>query len=357
MFFSIITPIHNVSRFIKQGAKSILSQSFKDFQWILVDDGSTDDSGDLCDELEKLDNRVVVLHQTNAGPGPARNLGIDNAQGDYLLFYDIDDLLRPDALLKMSSILQNHKPDMAVYSYSEICLYLNTKNDYCFPNLILGSNEEIREQYIEYLFGIKFNNGFVWNKAYKRDFINKNRLRFKPLRIQQDEVFNLDVYPHVESMVVSSEIIYDYYVYNKGNASSSYIATRPDVAIAVRNAFLALVYKWNITSTGLITYIHRRFVSQYLIVSLERDVLSSDLNIGTGQRIQYIKKLLGNSILQQSLDYLSSVGFKPKELYNKLYFRWAASKSTHKLYLLSKTKLGIYGIKGQLRRLLNQVIY
>lgn len=350
MYFSIITPIHNVAGFIKRGAESILSQSFGDFQWILVNDGSTDNSGHLCEELKKKDSRIVIVHQSKSGPGPARNKGIETACGEYLLFFDIDDQLRPDALYKMASILRESNPEVAVFSYSEICQANTTSNDFVFPELLLSDNNEIRSHYIECLSGIKFNNGFVWNKAYRRDFIEHYNLRFKALRIQQDEVFNLELYPYVQRMTISPEIIYDYYVYQKGNASSSIIATRPEVAIAVRNAFLSLVDTWNLSDEKLFFYIHKRFVSQYLFMSLNREVLNKKINANRNERLQYIKNLLDNSSLGQSLNYLITVGYQPETFFKRLYFKLANSKSASNIELVCRVSSVIEKIKIFLRK-------
>ena len=90
---SIIVPVYNVEKFLRECVESILSQSFTDYELILVDDGSTDNSGPICDEYSKLDNRIVVIHKKNGGQSSARNIGIDKAKGDYLTFIDSDDYL------------------------------------------------------------------------------------------------------------------------------------------------------------------------------------------------------------------------------------------------------------------------
>lgn len=334
MYFSVITPVHNVSPFIRQGAESILSQSFSSFEWILVDDGSTDNSGKLCDELSEIDDRICVIHTPNLGPGPARNTGIEKATGEYLLFFDIDDQLRSDAFKRIAEVISKSSPEIAVFSYAEVSYTTRRSYEYIFPNLLLNTNAEIRDIYVELLSGMKFNNGFVWNKAYNRDFVIKNKIRFKPLRIQQDEIFNLDLYPHVNRMIFSPEIIYDYYVYPKNSASSSLIVTRPDVTMYVRKTLLSLAGKWRISNDEFLTYIHRRFVSHFFINSLEREAFSEKLNPGKLKKKQYVHMLIDNSLLCESLQYLSRVRYQPDTLFNKLYFRYAASKSVKKIILI-----------------------
>lgn len=354
MFFSIVTPIHNVARFIKQGAEGVLSQSFRDFEWILVDDGATDGSGALCDELSQKDRRVVVIHQQNAGPGPARNAGMDKAQGEYLLFYDIDDRLRPDALHKIADILQTSSPEVAVFSYSEINQSAGSNYDVVLPEIRLHGNEAVRDIYEDYLSGIRFNNGFVWNKAYKCSFIRDNNVHFKSLRIQQDEVFNLEIYPRINNMVLSSEIIYNYYVYDRGNASSSCIESRPDVTRTVRDSILSLVNKWKLGSQSLLTEVHRRFVFHFLINSIERDIFSKEMKLTRNQRIQYIQELLDDRSFKESLDFIIKSGFKPKTLFAGLYLKYAASNSVLKVYYIGRFNI-IYNqirqaVKNSLRK-------
>lgn len=95
---SIIVPIYNAERYIRQCVDSILSQSFGDFELLLVDDGSDDESSRICDEYAGVDSRVRVFHKVNGGVSSARNMGIDNARGRWILFVDADDYLFDDAL-------------------------------------------------------------------------------------------------------------------------------------------------------------------------------------------------------------------------------------------------------------------
>ncbi len=91
---SIIVPVYNVEEYLKECAASILAQTYENFEVIFVDDGSTDSSGEICDILANLDERVKVIHQENAGLSGARNSGIDAAKGQYICFIDSDDMIR-----------------------------------------------------------------------------------------------------------------------------------------------------------------------------------------------------------------------------------------------------------------------
>ena len=97
MKLSVVVPVYNVSEFLRQGIDSVLSQSFRDFELILVDDGSSDDSGSICDEYAAKDCRIKVIHKENGGACSARNAGLDQAVGEWVYFFDPDDELYPDS--------------------------------------------------------------------------------------------------------------------------------------------------------------------------------------------------------------------------------------------------------------------
>lgn len=259
MFFSIITPIFNVSRFITRGLDCILSQDFRDFELILVDDGSSDASPKMCDRAAADDPRIRVIHQENAGVGAARNTGLDAARGEYILFFDIDDLLLPGALSILHALLSKQHPDLLVFSYEEYDTLTGRTTPLRFHPARYQSNNELRDGWLDNLSGLRFNNGFVWNKAYRRDFIKEHKLHFERLSLQEDEVFNLTLYPLVRSTLVSDMILYRYFVYHSGNSNNNHISGRLDIYRRVRDAFLALAARWDIDDKRLPDYVHSRF--------------------------------------------------------------------------------------------------
>ena len=139
---SIISPVYNVEDYLDRCVQSVLSQSYRDIELILIDDGSTDGSAGLCDEWAAKDSRVVVIHQRNAGVSAARNAGLKIAQGDYLTFIDPDDFLAPDTYFVNMTYLQAHQDvDMLQYPY---CNYINYDEapDYHRPAPVLLSGAE-----------------------------------------------------------------------------------------------------------------------------------------------------------------------------------------------------------------------
>ncbi len=113
-FISIIVPVYNVENYIRECLDSILSQTISNFELILVDDGSTDNSGKICEEYQEKDARIKVFHKENGGLSSARNKGIDEAKGEYFCFVDSDDTIRPDYLDTLYTVITSDDSDLAV---------------------------------------------------------------------------------------------------------------------------------------------------------------------------------------------------------------------------------------------------
>ena len=117
MFFSVIVPVYNVEKYLHECVDSILRQTFSDFELILVDDGSKDTSGNICDEYAAKDQRVKVIHKENGGQSTARNLGVKLAKGEYAVFLDSDDMFADNHFLEDLKNKSEKNPDIIVFRY------------------------------------------------------------------------------------------------------------------------------------------------------------------------------------------------------------------------------------------------
>ena len=310
MFFSIVCAVYNVNKYFRRGINSVLSQTFGDFELILVDDGSSDATPALCDEYAARDPRIRVIHQQNVGVGETRNRGMDLARGNYILFFDIDDILRPEALARLNEYLSENNPQLLIFSYREINPELGTEDVFKFSRLDISSNSELKTVYVDELSGLGFNNGFVWNKVYERDFLISNSLRSPNLRIQQDEVFNVEVLKRVDRILVISDVLYDYYVYNSGNNRSRHIPERLEIYRTVRDSLLSLSEHWRLNDPRFEAYIRRRFVDS-LITYIDKNLGNSRADI---------RAVMEAADVRENLSRLSSLQCKPTgAIYSALY--------------------------------------
>ena len=224
--FSIIVPVYNVENELSKCIDSILRQSVEDFELILVDDGSTDRSGQICNDYGKKDRRIKVIHKSNGGVSSARNLGLDIANGDYIVFVDSDDYVTEDYLKK----LYNPNVDMVLCGIKHV--QVNRENCIILDNKLYGVfniNEEIINQIIE----SKYINT-VYSKMYHNDIIKKNNIRFmEDMVMGEDTIFIIDYMKYINNMEVKRDVIYNYIKYERAtlstfNENSTYYLERLD---------------------------------------------------------------------------------------------------------------------------------
>lgn len=220
MKFSIIVPVYNAEKYIRQSIQSVLNQTYQDYEIVLVDDGSLDGSGKICDELARLyPDKVQVLHQKNQGQLLTRGNGIEASRGEYCLFLDADDALRPEGLqLLENTIGKYQKPDMIIYSFfydreegkKERAVPLFTENR------IFEGEEEKRELYEKFFSTTLLNN--VWTKAVKRSVFEgeyPDYQKYSHLRCSEDRLHSMGMISNADTVVYMNEAIYEYKIITK----------------------------------------------------------------------------------------------------------------------------------------------
>lgn len=214
---SIIVPIYNAETTIGRCVDSILGQQFSDFELLLVDDGSTDGSGAICDAYASADSRVRVIHKENSGVSDTRNLGISQAQGIYLQFLDSDDWITPDATKLLVQTAETHGCDLVISDfYRVVGERVSHKGDIDEDRVLT------REEYAAHMMEqpADFYYGVLWNKLYRRDIVAAHCLRMNPdISWCEDFLFNLEYIRHAERFFALQVPIY-YYVKTKGSLAS-----------------------------------------------------------------------------------------------------------------------------------------
>ncbi len=221
---SVIVPIYNVEKYLHEAIRSLLNQTYTDLEIILVDDGSTDNSGRICDEYSKLDNRIKVIHQKNRGLSGARNAGLDVCHGDMIAFLDSDDAYCPDMLSSMAKVMNTSGADIvecnfSVYkgdnSMNSQVISLKPKGLMSCENCKgLYSGKEALHMQID---GKIANN--VWNKLYKNKIWRD--LRFREGHNYEDVDLILDILGMVDSFYFLDDSLIMYRK-RKGSISSTH---------------------------------------------------------------------------------------------------------------------------------------
>ncbi len=193
MQFSVILPIYNVEKYLAECIESVLSQSFKDYELILVDDGSKDSSGRICDEYAQKDSRIKVLHKENGGLSDARNYGTERASGDYIVYIDSDDyVVSTEFLSDLSMKIEDTHSDIVLYKYSKFFEDSKTLTECTFS---LRFAEEINDP-DELLYELVKHDayyGMAWVKAFRRELVEKNDIKFQKGLLGEDMDWYFDI--------------------------------------------------------------------------------------------------------------------------------------------------------------------
>lgn len=199
--FSIIVPIYNSSKYLHECLQSIISQSFKNYEIILIDDGSTDNSLSICKEYKKKFNNIIIKSKKNGGVSSARNVGIGLSRGKYLIFVDSDDIMSSDMLSVVNDNIDNN--DLLVFGYFKKYLNkskkFNSNNNY---NLFEKKNLIYTDENVS---------GYLWNKVFKKSILVENMILFDTnIHYSEDLLFINEYLKYTNSIYFETKALYQY---------------------------------------------------------------------------------------------------------------------------------------------------
>lgn len=215
---SIVVPVYNAELFLTRALESLRNQVEKDIEIIVIDDGSTDSSADICDQFAQIDSRFRILHITNGGVSKARNEGMQLARGEIVTFVDSDDWVVPEYSSKI--IREMHGVDMLVF-----CAYVHHADDIRVPSFNNCGLYTTKDTIDNALSDIHYPNnylGWPWNKAFRRNIIVESKLEFPDdISLFEDEIFVLKYCSNICSVRFSQQVLYHYCV-TEGSLSFRY---------------------------------------------------------------------------------------------------------------------------------------
>ena len=210
LLFSIIIPIFNVEEYLERCLESIINQTYKNLEIILVNDGSTDNSLEICTTYSNKDNRIIIINKENSGPSEARNIGIKKATGDYIIFVDSDDTIVPNTCdFFYEHIKKNPNIDIICSNYQYIGQKKPKQRIFNIPkdNKLLSGYEFIKLQ-------LKDNKLFieVWRNTYRRSLLLENNLFFMVGILHEDELWTPITFMNAKTIFVTNNIHYNYFI-------------------------------------------------------------------------------------------------------------------------------------------------
>lgn len=233
---SVIMPVYNAQKYIGRAIESVLNQDFESFELILVDDGSSDGSGIICDDYAHKDSRIVLIRQKNAGTCAARNVALDVARGKYITFCDHDDEYLPHLLRDNFELIEHEKADVLQFSINRIYTERNNQIiEQCLKNDVVLA-KDLRQRYLDVRLCENFAD--VWNHFYRRDLINE--LRFNTIfdHGKEDVYFNLNILLRVKGkLIFNSRVYYNHYLYPTSSGTISKLKLTDDIVAQFKTLF------------------------------------------------------------------------------------------------------------------------
>lgn len=243
MLFSIVVPVYNVEKYIKECLESLVNQSFQDFEIIVVDDGSTDSCGKICDEYAFKHNKIKVIHKQNEGLLLARRTGIKECKGDYILHCDSDDYVTSNMLQEIKEVINEYHPDMVMYGYNIV----NNEHEVLERHYTLFDQNEYfdkanKEVLIKTLVSTTWLNT-MWTKATKRDCvdIDANYEDFSNIKMGEDVLQVIPLFKNSYSFVYIAKPVYVYRFNNMGmskQANYSYLGSHISISTKMHDYLL-----------------------------------------------------------------------------------------------------------------------
>lgn len=311
ILFSVVMPVYNVEKHLRKAVDSILSQTYSNFEIILVDDASPDGCPRICDEYaEKYDNIKCVHHEKNQGLSGARNTGLKYVSGDYVTFMDSDDYVDSDLLEKVKASLDENSADCVVFGVREEYFNKDDKLSKVYE-LTYGNEERISSQEKARAEVIKLEEktflGYAWNKFYRTERINRKSLTFEKVTLIEDIVFNIRFFEDITSLNILNSAPYHYMKRIDGSLTNKFVKDYYSLHRRRVEMLLELYKDWNMCTDGVKTTLGNIY-ARYIFSALQRNCDSrSELN-GRGRK-EFLKSVFNDGMFNELSPFINVGGY------------------------------------------------
>lgn len=311
---SIIMPIYNTGKYLHKCIDSILSQTLTDFELILVDDGSIDESGTICDKYASQDDRIKVIHKENEGVSIARNTGLKIAQGEYIGFIDSDDWIEPDMYEKLYNLALKNSCDIVmcdtVTKYDDKPDEEDTITQ--LPEDVLLMKEQISPKLLCEIAGS------ACRCIYRRQILINNNVLFpKNIPLSEDRIFNILAMGYANAVYYTKNPFYNRYV-RKGSAVSKYHINMCSIIDKVRNGYMeAIEMAWNDRSEYKLIY-EKQIV--HMTHGAINNAFYKDSPKNFKEKIEEIKEICSSQLIQNTIKVTGATDVRSRLIERKNIF-------------------------------------
>jgi len=296
---SIIMPVYNVEKYVAKAIESIQKQTLKEIEFLIIDDGAQDKSGEICDSYAQQDERIRVIHKENGGAPSARNMAIDIARGKYIYFMDSDDWAEPTMLEDMYILAQQNQAQLVVTGFF-IDTYYDAQN---YITNEISSDDKIFNTKLEFRKNAYklFDKNMLyppWNKLYLAQYLKENNLKF-PNTFWDDFPFNLSVIRDIEKVAVSSKKYYHFIRARLDSETAKYRHDMYSKREEEHDWMLDLYKYWGICDQNSMEMVHRRYIER--IIGCIENVTNENCSLSLAQKKNEIKRMLSSPRVKESL--------------------------------------------------------
>lgn len=332
---TVVVPVYKVEKYLDCCVESIVNQTYKNLEIILVDDGSPDACPKICDEWAKRDSRIRVIHKENQGLGMARNTGIDHAEGEYICFFDSDDYVDARTIEKAYDKAEQYDTDIVIYGLMDFDDKGNVLQT-CTPKVCkeIFSGKEVLEEFLPDLIDGSFKNSCnkllpfsAWSCLFSMKLVKRANWRFVSERaiISEDSYSLLKLYPHVGKICVLPESLY-YHRRNNASLSRSFRSDRFEkTKYFVLKAFeLTEECGYNVEIKNRVCGLFFNFTIDAL-----KHIVSSDETLKN--KLRFVREIVSDDFLRKCL---RNCRYGRSQIAKKLFKNAILSRSTFIVYLL-----------------------
>lgn len=328
---SVIIPVYNVERYLPACLDSVCNQTLRELEVIVVDDGSTDRSGDIAEEFAQKDPRIRVVHQRNGNPGATRNLGLEMVCGEYIGFVDSDDWIDSDMYAKLYQTAQATQADLVITGVSveftrdkrELLLHVNNACTIEYPTELLDLFFQLKEKSLI---------AYSYNKLFKTSKIRREQIRFPEILPYEDLVFNLKYYMSVRTVSLITGTPYHYMRRDELSAAGAYSSKHLESCKLTEDVFRSFLEYFQYPSNKIETFLRERRISDYS--AYVSGFYKRNCLLTRKERLFRLKKnLFDNGQLRQDLSVSTPAGFYSRMFYFFMQYTTPAITDSYYLFL------------------------
>lgn len=322
---SVIMPVYGVEKYVGKAIESIQAQTLKDFEFLIVDDGTKDHSGTICDEYAANDPRITVIHKENGGAPSARNAAMDIAKGKYYYFMDSDDWAEPTMLEDMVALAEKTDAQLVVTGYYIDTYYSDTAyytQEQTQPDALYESKEAFRHAaYALFDANLLYT---PWNKLYRGDYLRENDLRFSNT-FWDDFPFNLSVIRDIERVAVSSEKYYHFMRARAESETAKYHANMYEKREEEHRWMVELYDYWDVHDEASMEFVARRYIER--VIGCIENVANPACSLSRKEKHAEIRRIITSKTVRTQLPLM-----KARSKYMKLMLVPIRMKNTALTY-------------------------